>query len=95
MCGGIALALFGDAGEGGAFFFRFDEAKGFAVDKEHVVGGAAFGLNFTHGHAKGGEKVEFIGVLNRPACSHKLRVDYVAGFLFWILVGRRIHDTYS
>ena len=47
-------------------FFCFDDAEGFAVDEEHVVGGAAFGLDFADGDAEGGEEVEFVSVLHGP-----------------------------
>jgi hypothetical protein len=73
-------------GEALAFFLAlgFDDADGFFVDEQHVVGRAGIGMPFADGLADTGAEVDFL--LHRPASLTKLLVNPVAGFLFGILV---------
>ncbi len=64
LAGGLDL----DAGERGALFLGFDDADGFAVDEQEVIGFAVAGLEreLAEGDAAGGEEVRVGGVLDGP-----------------------------
>src|SRR6266852_7872518 len=72
------------AGEGGAFFFSFDDAGGDGVDVEEIVGFAVAGFQgeFADGDAAGGVDVGFVAGLDEPAGVGEEPVNGLAGAVF-------------
>ena len=81
---GVAAGLVFNGGEvfTGFVALGLDHAHGFAVDEQHVVGGAGVGGVFAHRHALRGPQVQGFHVLHDPAGLGQLLVDDDARFGF-------------
>ena len=78
----IAGGLLGNTTKISAFPLGLNNATRLAVDEEHVVGGAGFGIHFTNRNTKSGKQVEALFILYVPACRFEFLVDLFAGFGF-------------
>lgn len=63
-------------------FFGFDDADGFAVHKEDVIGRSDLGKILPHGHADTGIEVELVPILNLPAGLAKQMINLLPRLLF-------------
>jgi len=61
----------------------FEDADGFGVHEEHVVGESAFDVGLAQGDSGGSVEIEAATVLNKPTRREEHRVNSFAGFLFW------------
>ena len=86
---GVCFELIFVSGHFAAFFrfFCFDDADGFAVYEQYIIGGSDFGGIFSDGDAMCGGQVEGIVILDDPAALLELVVDVIAGELFRVAVG--------
>lgn len=82
--GGVFRGLLLDAGEG-ALGLRLHRAQGLAVEVEQIIGETEAGLHreLAHGDTAASGKVKIAAILNEPARSRQVGVDFAAGFLFW------------
>lgn len=82
---GVAAALQLYAGQGGAFFFGFDHAAGFAVDVEQVVGIAKARVQgkLANRHAHGCMEVGVRNVAHVPACRSQQCINGLPGLRLW------------
>lgn len=75
--------LLGNARQQCALLFGFGNSDSFAVYEQEVIAGAGFERCFAQGDAASGGGVELLVLLNDPATRGELRVDLLAGELFW------------
>ena len=82
---GVAAALQFDAGERGALFLGFDDAAGFAVDVEHVVGKpkAVVQRKFANCHAHCRMDIGLGHIANVPARRYQQCIYRYPGFGLW------------
>lgn len=79
----VVARLLGDAGEQRALLFRLDHADGPAIHEQEVIARAGFQRSFAQRDATTGGGIELPVILNDPAGRGELRVDLLAGALFW------------
>jgi hypothetical protein len=93
---GIALRLDFNAFEGGAFFFGFDHAAGFAVHIEQVVGKTVPGIErkFADGHALCAINIGVVQMADLPTGLLKQTVDVLAGEVFWLHERIKIYEIF-
>ena len=64
------------------FLFGFNDADRLSVYKKDIIGGSNIGIILSNGDANTGTEVEFIPILNLPACLHKKMINLLSRLLF-------------
>ena len=64
------------------FFFGFNDADRLSVYKKDIIGRSNIGIILANGDANISTEVEFVPILNLPACLHKKMINLLSRLLF-------------